>query len=73
MGCTAAYDNAVAESFFASLTKDLLHRHSFRTRAEARSAVFDYIETFYNPIRLHSTLGYQSPVDYERMKEEKAA
>jgi putative transposase len=73
MGCSSAYDNAVAESFFASLTKDLLRRHSFRTRAEARSAVFDYIETFYNPIRLHSTLGYLSPVDYERMKGEKAA
>lgn len=73
MGCTSAYDNAVAESFFASLTKDLLRRHSFRTRAEARTAVFDYIETFYNPIRLHSTLGYRSPVDYERMEEERAA
>jgi putative transposase len=73
MGCTAAYDNAVAESFFASLTKDLLRRQSFRTRAEARSAVFDYIEAFYNPIRLHSTLDYHSPVDYEKMKEERAA
>jgi putative transposase len=68
MGCTAAHDNAVAESFFASLTKDLLRRKSFRTRAEARTAVFDYIETFYNPIRLHSTLGYRSPVEYEKMK-----
>ena len=73
MGCTSAYDNAVAESFFASLTKDLLRRHSLRTRAEARTAVFDYIETFYNPLRLHSTLGYRSPVDYERMEEERAA
>jgi putative transposase len=69
-----AYDNAVAESFFASLEKDLLRRHSFPTRQEARTAVFDYIETFYNPIRLHSTLGYLSPVEYEKiMKEEKAA
>jgi putative transposase len=73
MSCTAAYDNAVAESFFASLTKDLLRRHSFRTRAEARSAVFDYIETFYNLIRLHSTLDYHSPVEYEKMTEEKVA
>ncbi len=73
MGCTSAYDNAVAESFFASLTKDLLRRHSLRTRAEARTAVFDYIETFYNPLRLHSTLGYRSPVDYERMEEERVA
>jgi putative transposase len=71
-----AYDNAVAESFFASLEKDLLRRRSFATRDEARTAVFDYIETFYNPIRLHSTLGYLSPVEYEKMKmknEEKAA
>ncbi len=71
-----AYDNAVAESFFASLEKDLLRRRSFATRDEARSAVFDYIETFYNPIRLHSTPGYLSPIAYEKMKiteEEKAA
>jgi putative transposase len=73
MGCTSAHDNAVAESFFASLTKDLLRRRSFHTRAEARTAVFDYIETFYNPIRLHSTLDYTSPIDYERMKETRAA
>jgi len=65
MGCTSAYDNAVAESFFASLTKDLLRRHSLRTRAEARTAVFDYIETFYNPRRLHQALGYCSPAEYE--------
>ncbi len=70
MGCTSAHDNAVAESFFASLTKDLLRRHKLRGRAEARTAVFDYIETFYNPIRLHSTLDYLSPVAYEKMKEE---
>jgi putative transposase len=69
MGCTSAY-NAVAESFFASLTKDLLRRCKLRSRAEARTAVFDYIETFYNPIRLHSTLDYRSPVDYEKIKEE---
>ena len=69
IGCTSAYDNAVAESFFASLTKDLLRRQQFRTRAEARSAVFDYIETFYNRLRLHSTLNYLSPSDYEKMKD----
>jgi putative transposase len=72
-GGTSAYDNAVAESFFASLTKDLLRRAGFRSRAEARTAVFDYIETFYNPIRLHSTLGYLSPIDYETMKQAEAA
>jgi putative transposase len=71
-----AYDNALAESFFASLEKDLPRRRSFPTRDQARSAVFDHIETFYNPIRLHSTLGYPSPVAYEKItmnKEEKAA
>jgi putative transposase len=70
MGCTSAHDNAVAESFFASLTKDLLRRRTMHNRTEARTAVFDYIETFYNPIRLHSTLDYRSPVDYEMMKEQ---
>jgi putative transposase len=70
------FDNAVAESFFATLEKDLLRRRRFATRQEARTAVFDYIETFYNPIRLHSTLDYLSPVEYEKMKKretEKAA
>lgn len=70
IGCTSAYDNAVAESFFASLTKDLLRRQQFGTRAEARTAVFDYIESFYNRLRLHSTLDYLSPIDYEKMKED---
>ena len=69
IGCSSAYDNAVAESFFASLTKDLLHRQQLRNRAEARTALFDYIETFYNRNRPHSTLNYLSPVDYEKMKE----
>jgi putative transposase len=72
-GGTSAYDNAVAESFFASLTKDLLRRRSLANRAEARTAIFDYIETFYNPIRLHSTLGYRSPIDYETMNDTEAA
>jgi putative transposase len=61
--------HAVAESFFATLEKDLLRRRSFATRQEARTAVFDYIETFYNPVRLHSTLDYLSPIEYEKMKE----
>ena len=63
------FDNAVAESFFATLEKDLLRRRSFASRQEARTAVFDHIEAFYNPVRLHSTLDYLSPVDYEKMKE----
>jgi putative transposase len=67
------FDNAVAESFFATLEKDLLRRHSFATRQEARTAVFDYIEAFYNPVRLHSTLDYQSPVEYEKMNKEEPA
>ena len=69
------FDNAVAESFFATLEKDLLRRRSFATRQEARTAIFDYIEAFYNPIRLHSTLGYLSPINYEEkmLNEEKAA
>ena len=61
-----AYDNAVAESFFATLETELLDRTSFATRDQARSAIFDYIEGFYNPTRRHSTIGYHSPADYER-------
>lgn len=61
-----AYDNAMAESFFASLETELLDRTSFRTRADARLAVFDYIEAFYNPIRRHSALAYLSPAEFER-------
>ena len=67
------FDKAAAESFFATLEKDLLRRR-FATRQDARTAVFDYIEGFYNPIRLHSGLGYVSPIQYEKMtKERKAA
>ncbi len=61
-----AYDNAVAESFFATLETELLDRTRFPTRDQARSAVFDYIEGFYNPHRRHSTIGYLSPNNYER-------
>jgi putative transposase len=60
-----AYDNAMAESFLATLECELLHRHRFRTRTEARLAVFDYLEGFYNPHRRHSALGQLSPADYE--------
>jgi putative transposase len=61
-----AYDNAMAESFFATLECELLDRHRFKTQAEARMAVFEFIEGFYNPRRRHSSLGYLSPIDYER-------
>jgi putative transposase len=60
------FDNAVTESFFATLECELLDRHRFRTHAEARVAVFAYLEGFYNPRRRHSALGYLSPADYER-------
>jgi putative transposase len=60
------YDNALCESFFASLECELLDRRSFRTQAEARPAVFDYLEGWYNPHRRHSSIGYDSPVNFER-------
>jgi putative transposase len=61
-----AYDNAMCESFFATLECELLDRHRFTTQAEARMAVFEFIEGFYNPRRRHSSIGYLSPVEYER-------
>ena len=60
------YDNAVAESFFSSLKNELIHHSSFRTRDEARTAIFEYIEVFYNRQRRHQSLDFMSPVDYER-------
>ena len=64
-----AYDNAVAESFFATLKKELVHRRSWPTRRELGSAVFEYIEAFYNRERRHSTLSMLSPAEYERTQE----
>jgi len=61
-----AYDNALCESFFATLECELLDRHRFRTQADARLAVFDFIEGWYNPRRRHSSLEYLSPMLYER-------
>ncbi len=61
-----AYDNAMAESFFASLECELLDRCSFRSQSEAKLAVFEYIEGFYNTRRRHSSLGYRSPLQFER-------
>src|ERR1700688_2310457 len=60
-----AYDNAMAESFFATLECELLDRRSFQTQAEAKLAVFEFIEGFYNTRRTHSSLGYRSPVRFE--------
>ena len=62
-----AYDNAVAESFFATLKKELIHRRSWPSRRELSTAVFEYIEAFYNRDRRHSTLGMHSPADYEML------
>jgi putative transposase len=62
-----AYDNAVAESFFATLKKELIHRRSWPTKRELGSAVFEYIEAFYNRERRHSTLGMLSPAEYEEL------
>ena len=60
-----AYDNALCESFFATLECELLDRRRFRSRDQARLAVFEFIEGFYNRHRRHSALGYQSPVAFE--------
>jgi transposase InsO family protein len=59
------YDNAYIESFWSSLKYEVVYHQRFATRAEARSAVFSYIETFYNRIRMHSSLGYLSPAQFE--------
>lgn len=61
----SAYDNAAAETFFATLKKELIKRRSWPTRAELRSEVFSYIEGFYNNTRRHSYLGWKSPAEYE--------
>jgi putative transposase len=59
------YDNAFIESFFSSLKYELVYHHRFATLTQARTAIFDYIETFYNRIRLHSSLAYQTPINFE--------
>ena len=59
------YDNAFIESFFSTLKYELVYHHRFSNLAQARTALFDYIETFYNRIRLHSSLAYQSPINFE--------
>jgi len=59
------YDNAAMESFWSTLKTELVHRRQWRSRAEAKLAVFEYLETFYNRRRRHSALNYQSPIDFE--------
>lgn len=63
------WDNAVAESFFHSLKTEQVHHQHYVTRDEARQAIFDYIEVFYNRQRLHSANDYLSPVDYEKLRQ----
>jgi putative transposase len=65
-GIGQCWDNAPMESFFATLKKELVHHEDYQTRAQARASIFEYIETFYNPKRRHSSLGYLSPANYER-------
>jgi len=62
-----AYDNAMAESFFATLEREVLNRRRFKSQAEAKMAIFDWLEGWYNPHRRHSALGRRSPVNYERL------
>jgi putative transposase len=62
------FDNAVTESFFGTLKRELIYRENFETREEARIKVFDYIEVFYNRQRIHSSIDYKSPVDFEKTK-----
>mgnify|MGYP001034583832 FL=1 len=63
------WDNSAMESFFSSLKTERTARRVYRSREQARSDVFDYIERFYNPTRRHSTLGYVSPIQFEQARE----
>jgi putative transposase len=72
-GRGSAYDNAVCEAFFKTLKTELIDRHSWPTKADTRAAVFDFIECFYNRRRRHSTLGYHSPEEYERINQQARA
>jgi putative transposase len=65
-GVAQCWDNAPVESFFASLKRELVHDASYTTRAEAKASIFEYVEAFYNRVRLHSSLGYLSPEQFER-------
>lgn len=71
----SALDNAISESFVATLKAELVSRSRFPSREAARTAIFEYLESFYNRTRIHSSLGYKSPVDFEegRMREASAA
>ena len=66
-GKACCYDNAAIESFFATLKTECFQNRIPKNRAQARAMLFDYIETFYNPKRLHSALGYLSPLEFEKL------
>ena len=61
------WDNAVAESFFRTLKEELVYQQRYKTRDDAKQSIFEYIEVFYNQQRLHSSLGYMSPSQFERV------
>ncbi len=65
-GVAQCWDNAPVESFFATLKRELVHDERYTTRAEAKSSIFEYVEAFYNRVRRHSSLGFLSPVEFER-------
>lgn len=65
--------NAVAESFFGTLKTELIYNKKYKIIAEARRDIIDYVEAFYNTLRLHSTLGYMNPVDFEAQYKSQAA
>lgn len=67
------YDNACDESFFSTLKNELIYRTRFKTREAARQAIFEYIEVYYNRVRLHSSLGYMSPYEYRNYLNQQAA
>ena len=69
----SCYDNAITESFFGSLKMELVHHCQYKNRAEARSSLFRYIEGFYNRQRIHSAIGYLSPIQFEELFLKKAA
>jgi putative transposase len=64
------YDNAVCEAFHSTLKRELVHRRPWPTRAELTTAVFEYIEAFYNTRRRHSTIGYRPPAEHDRLGQE---
>lgn len=72
-GSGCCYDNAITESFFGTLKRELVHHYSFKSRTEAQSLIFRYIEGFYNRRRRHSAIGYQAPENYERLSFKMAA